>query len=116
MDQPTTIKGRAKAWLAHSHLTPRDLARMQKEGQDQAIFAALAFTGPSVDMSSNPQWVLAGFAEVTVTLLDDKHATADRLAKLQCKLQAVRAENQKRENAILDRISKLQAIDYTQEV
>lgn len=38
---------------------------------------------------------------------------AAKLAALKDQLQAVRAENQQRENAILDQISKLQAIDYT---
>lgn len=37
---------------------------------------------------------------------------AAKLESLQAKLQTVRAENQQRENAILDKISKLTAISY----
>ena len=114
MDQPTAIKGKLKAWLAYSHLTAKDLKRMQKEGNSAHIIDALTFS--NADMSPNPEWLQVGFAEVTLTMLDDKHATANQLAKLQRELQNVRAANQQRENAIMDKISKLQAIDYTQEV
>jgi hypothetical protein len=39
-----------------------------------------------------------------------------QLEALKAELQKVRAENQQRENAILDRISKLTAIEYTEAV
>ena len=113
MNQPTTIKGKQKAWIAHRHLTAQDLANMAKDGKSASILDELTLT--NVNMSDNPAWLQVGFAEVTLTLLDDKHVTATQLAQLQAQLQTVRAENQKRENAILDQISKLQAITYTPE-
>lgn len=106
-----TIKGKAKAWLAHSRLSAIDLARMAQEGNHAAVINALAFTAPAVDMTSNQNWVHVGFAEISLTLLDTKHATEQEIEKLRQQLQATRAENQRRENAILDRISKLQAIE-----
>lgn len=58
-------------------------------------------------------YTVIGEATVTVELFSNDEITSKKLAALQAQLQTVRAENQKRENAILDQISKLQAIDYT---
>lgn len=55
---------------------------------------------------------LIGAATVTVELHTEDQILAAKLAALKEQLQAVRAENQQRENAILDQISKLQAIDF----
>lgn len=55
-----------------------------------------------------------GTAVVTVTLFPKEVLHANELAALNEKLQEVRAENQKRENAILDQISKLQALTFEQ--
>jgi hypothetical protein len=53
-----------------------------------------------------------GTAVVTVTLFPKATIHTQELATLNKALQAVRAENHVRENAILDRISKLSAIGY----
>lgn len=53
-----------------------------------------------------------GTATLVVELHDPKTVQAGKIAALQEQLQAVCAENHRKENAILDQISKLQAIDY----
>jgi hypothetical protein len=53
-----------------------------------------------------------GTAVVTVTLFPKAEIHTQELAILNEKLQAVRAENHVRENAILDRISKITAIGH----
>lgn len=55
---------------------------------------------------------LIGTATVTIELHTNDQIMAAKLESLQAKLQTVRAENQQRENAILDQISKLTAISY----
>lgn len=55
---------------------------------------------------------LIGVATVTIELFSKDEITNKQLEALQRQLQTVRAENQQRENAILDQISKLQAISY----
>lgn len=57
-------------------------------------------------------YVRIGTATVTVELRTENEIAANQLAALQKQLQAVRAENQQRENAILDQISKLQALTH----
>lgn len=64
------------------------------------------------DYYTNDGWVVIGHATVTVDYLNRDEVEAQQLGSLKAKLQTVRAENQKRENAILDQISKLQAIGY----
>lgn len=53
-----------------------------------------------------------GTATVTIDLYTDDQIMIAKLEALQAQLQTVRAENQQRENAILDKISKLTAISY----
>ena len=53
-----------------------------------------------------------GTATVTIELHTNDQIMAAKIEALQAQLQTVRAENQQRENAILDKISKLQAISY----
>ena len=64
------------------------------------------------DMSGADDWVEVGTAEVTVTFYPRETTLAKELDGLNNQLQKVRAENYMRENVILDRISKLQAITY----
>ena len=57
-------------------------------------------------------YTLIGAATVTIDLYTNDKIMAAKLEALQAQLQTVRAENQQRENAILDEISKLTAISY----
>lgn len=65
-----------------------------------------------IDLYTKDGWVVIGNATVTVDYLKPEEIDAQRLGALKAELQAVRAENQRKENAILDQISKLQAIGY----
>ena len=53
-----------------------------------------------------------GTAVVTVTLHSADAIVASQIEALNEQLQAMRAEHQRAQNAILDKISKLQAITY----
>jgi hypothetical protein len=65
----------------------------------------------NIDMS-NSGWVDIGIASITVTLADTETVIAKQVGALQQELKNARAEAQMRENAILDQISKLTAINY----
>jgi hypothetical protein len=58
-------------------------------------------------------WAQIGTARVIITIDPKEKIIANRVAALHAELQTVRAENQRRENAIIDQISKLQAITFT---
>lgn len=57
-------------------------------------------------------WIKVGTAHITVELLDPKEMQGEQLAALQAQLQKERADSQVRQNAILDQISKLQALEW----
>lgn len=70
----------------------------------------LTISGGYFEKEGYPQ---IGVASVTIELFSEDEITSKKLEALQAQLHTVRADNQRRENAILDRISKLQAINYT---
>lgn len=57
-------------------------------------------------------YALIGIAEVTVTLHSADEVIQNQISALQAQLQKQRAEAYRAEQAILERISKLQAITY----
>lgn len=57
-------------------------------------------------------WMVIGAAHIAVDFLSDEEVSAQQLDALKAELASVRASNQRRENAILDRISKLQSLTY----
>lgn len=57
-------------------------------------------------------WIKVGTAHITVELLDPKDIQNEQLAALQAQLQKERADSQMRQNAILEQISKLQALEW----
>lgn len=66
------------------------------------------------DLYIKQGWIVIGDVEMTVSFYTPEKVHAQRLDGLKAELQTVRAENQKRENAILDQISKLQALTFTE--
>jgi hypothetical protein len=61
---------------------------------------------------SDHNYTKIGTAVVTLTLFSKEKRNTNELTALNTALDNVRAENQVRENAILDKISKLTAIGY----
>lgn len=93
----------AKAFINPKHETPDDLMK--------------GTVRPVLVTGRDDYWVKDGYvhvanASVTLERLDDKTIHKQQLEGLSVALAAVRADNQRRENAILDQISKLQAIGY----
>lgn len=80
--------------------------------QDKAI-NQLSYAGDH--MIGYEGWVHVGTARISVDVLPLASIQMGQLDALKAELQKVRAENQKRENAILDAISKLTAIAYESE-
>ncbi len=81
------------------------------DGYVQPMLSAGGAVGAYFDAQG---YTRIGTAEIEVTVDGEAEIVANQLAALQKELAAVLAENQRRENAIRDRISKLTAITYTQ--
>lgn len=99
-----------KAWTTSKWQNLDDTLHLIKQGEEARAVGLLSFTNSN--MSDMEDWVEVGTAEVKVTLYPREETLAKELDGLNSQLQKVRAENYMRENAILDRISKLQAITY----
>lgn len=79
------------------------------KGDHEGIATRLVFT--ECDMTDSG-WTKVGTAEITIELLDPKEIQNKQLAVLQAQLQKERADSQVRQNAILEAISKLTALEY----
>jgi hypothetical protein len=107
---PVTITGTLKVWTSSAWRKIDYVLARHEAGEADEAFNVLSVTNS--DMSECQDWAEVGEATVTVKLYPHDKIVSKELDGLKTQLQAVRAENQQRENAILDRISKLQAIDF----
>jgi hypothetical protein len=110
MTAPNKFTGTVKVWTTSKW---RDLAYILdslKQGKFDEAVSEMTYINH--DMSDAEDWTEVGIAEITVTLHPRDVVVEKELAGLKQQLEKVRADNHMRENAILDRISKLQAIEY----
>lgn len=110
MTTPIQFTGTTKAWTTSQWRDINSLLHTVKEGKFDDAAAEMSYLNH--DMSNTDGWAEVGIATITVTFYPRDELVAKELEGLNAQLQNVRAENQRRENAILDRISKLQAIAY----
>lgn len=110
MTNPVQFTGTVKAWTSSTWRGIDTVLHAVKEGELDDAASMLTYLNH--DMSDTEGWAEVGVATITVTFYPRDELVAKELEGLNEQLQKVRAENQRRENAILDRISKLQAITY----
>lgn len=111
MNTPVKITGNAKVWTTSKWSGIDEINRLISEGKNDEAISAMTYIDH--DMSGVEEWTEVGVAEITVTFHPRDIVVAKELDGLNAQLEKVRAENHIRENAILDRISKLQALEYT---
>lgn len=111
MSNPIQFTGTVKAWTTSKWHGIESVIHSVSQGKMDEAAASLTYVNH--DMSSAEEWAEVGVATVTVTLHPREIVVEKELKSLAAQLQNVRAENAMRENAILDRISKLQAIEYS---
>lgn len=111
MSTPVKITGTAKAWTTSKWRGIDEINHMIAEGENDEAISGLTYINH--DMSGTEEWTEVGIAEITVTFYPREDVVAKELEGLNKQLERVRADNHMRENAILDRISKLQALEFT---
>lgn len=111
MSEPIKFTGTTKVWTTSPWRNIDYILHTVKEGRFDEAASGLTYLNH--DMSDTDGWAEVGVATITVTFHPRDELVAKELEGLNAQLQAVRAENQQRENAILDRISKLQALEFT---
>lgn len=83
------------------------------EGPNEKYCPSLIEEGSLKSYTPNG-FVVVGEATVTVEYLDPATIHKNQLTAINAELQEVRANNQKRENEVLDKLSKLQALTYVE--
>lgn len=111
MTKPIQFTGTTKVWTTSHWRNIEHILHTVKEGSFDEAASELTYINH--DMSETEGWAEVGVATITVTFHPRDEIVAKELEGLNTQLQKVRAENHMRENAILDRISKLQALEYT---
>lgn len=111
MSAPITFTGTVKAWTTSTWQGIDTILHSVSKGKLDEAAAAMTYVNH--DMSDTNGWAEVGVATVTVTLHPRAALIEKELQGLEIQLQRIRAENQLRENAILDRIGKLQALEQS---
>lgn len=111
MNAPVTISATVGAWLSPTY-TPADLldAINNEKRKDRLVGQVIAYSNNKMDEHCN--WTRVGTAEITVTLVSRDEVVSEAVKALQKQLEEERAESMQRQNAILDRISKLSALTF----
>ncbi len=114
MKTPITIKGEAAVWLPHWMLQRESASSVVEQlvkGERCITDPALTSTLPDYSKGHEP-WLKIGTAEITLHLTPPDDLTADEIKNLQAQLEAERLRSHLAQQAILERISKLQAITF----
>lgn len=106
----TEFTGEIKVWLSRPEWKSlEELAFLIEAGKnDQAVDY---LTTSNYDMSTSG-WIEVGTATMSVKLHSADAVLGNQIAALHQELQTCRANAQLRENEIMDKISKLQALTY----
>lgn len=98
-----TFKTTAKVWIStYSH---HDAASLQKADSLNGICVA------EVSMTDSG-YTHVGEADITVTIATPNQITGNKVASLRAELEKDRAESQRRQNQMVDKINKLEALTY----
>ena len=102
--------GTIGAWIARSDDESfQDIVNMAKSGEETKAVGVMTYS--PLDMSGCG-WTKVGTAIVTVEMFNESSVNSAQMTLLKAELKETRANNQQRENDIMDRISKLSALTY----
>jgi hypothetical protein len=108
MNAPITITATVGAWLTSTSKSVEDVVRAAETDPQEAA-SDLGYSNFDMASGSYP-WVRVGEAEIKVTLLPREQVASEQIKVLQSELDAERAKWLTAQQAILDRINKLQAL------
>jgi hypothetical protein len=107
--RPITITATVPAWLPYFHSLDSLLDAVKRD-KPAAVANMLTLASHDLGKGENP-YTLVGEATVAITLKPRDELTAARVQALQAELEAVRVESHRKQQAILDSISKLTGAD-----
>lgn len=113
MTKQVTITATVAAWIS-KHENPTRIMDALERGDTLDAIHAIAFYG-SPDREKFGDWIRVGEADVVVRLAPRDEQVRRAVEHLQQELNNARAEWLTKQQEILERISKLQAITYDAE-
>lgn len=108
MNEPIVIRATLPAWLSSSY-SMESVMRYIGAGHQARAAATIHYYDGDMSKGATP-WTLVGEADITVRLFSQDKLVASQMQTLQQELNAARAEWLTKQNEILERISKLQAL------
>ena len=112
--KPITLTATVPAWFTSPESAyMRNALRCAIEKDDGvAVVNKLSFFAPFGGGKAPSTWVLMGEADITVRLHSRDEMVRAEVQALNAQMEAARAAFQAKQAEILERISKLQALDY----
>lgn len=114
---PITVRGAASVWLtpwAIEHTTASEFLAEMVNGRRAVSSPFFAPPDAKFDHGTDV-WTPIGTAEIVVTLVSPDELVTAELGALNASLEKMRAQHHLAQQALLERISKLQAIGYAAE-
>lgn len=112
MSAPITFAATVPVLLFTRCWTVEELCRHIKQEDADRVIGMPSFGARAKGLDDEGRYTEVGEAQVTITLHSNDKLVTLQLESLQGMLQAERAATVVRQNAILQQISKLQAITY----
>lgn len=112
MSEPIKITATVTAWLPPFY-SINDLLAALGKGDTQRAVQMLTLTTLNMGKGDSG-YVRIGEASVDLMLASQDEMTASQIASLKKQLEQERADSMRRQNSILDQISKLQALEYVE--
>lgn len=106
-----TIKATVPAFIYTRCWSPTDARKWADAGDAKKVITHAAY---GEDLGDD--YTQIGTAEISITLLSASETAAAEMASLNAQLQEVRAQFLAKQSLILERISKLQALESSVEV
>jgi hypothetical protein len=108
VNNPITITATLPAWVTSGRSVSRVLDYV-KDGKQQTAAEAMFFTSSEMDKGSEP-WTRVGEADLSIRLFSRDDLVTSQLHTLKKQLDHARAEWLTKQQALLEQISKLQAL------
>lgn len=102
-----TFKAPVSVWIGEYSSHDADTLQVVDSAKGLSIFEADADW-------SDMNYTKVGFGEVTITIAGKDEIVQGKVEQLRAQLQADRASSQARQNALISKISELEALTYTE--
>jgi hypothetical protein len=112
--KPIEVRGSASVWLAEWQTANASAGAVLRDivAGDRQVCEPLFWP---VNFQPASKYIKIGTAEIVLSLVPPDSIAADEIRALQAQLEAMRAQHQLAQQALLNRISKLQTITFTPE-